>query len=211
MVDRLRLERSARKVVHATRRVRDTVLGPDETHWKRLVKQGRVVVGQGTYGIPTVQTYLYGTERLVAGSYCSLNGTFVLGGKHAVDRVTTYPLRINLRLPGAGEDGYPTPTGDTVVGSDVWTCFGALISSGVTIGDGAIVAGGAVVVRDVPPFAIVGGNPAQVIRYRFTEEQREALLEIKWWDWSEDEVRAAAPYLSAPDIDAFIDYARLRQ
>jgi hypothetical protein len=121
--------------------------------------------------------------------------------------VTTYPVRINMGLDG-NHDDWPVPTGDTIVGSDVWTCEHSLILPGVTIGDGAVVAGGAVVTKDVPPYAIVGGNPAEVIRYRFDERQREALLKIRWWDWPDDKVRDAAPYLESEDIDAFIAYAR---
>jgi hypothetical protein len=66
------------------------------------------------------------------------------------------------------------------------------------------------VTKDVPPFSIVGGIPAQVIGHRHTEEQREALLEIRWWDWPEDEVRAAVPYLASTDVEAFIEFARLK-
>jgi hypothetical protein len=105
-------------------------------------------------------------------------------------------------------DDYPVPMGDTVVGNDVWTTENCLIMSGVKIGDGAIVAAGSVVTRDVPPYAIVGGNPAKLIRFRFTEEQIAALLEIRWWDWPEDRVRAAVPYFESEDVDAFIAYAR---
>jgi hypothetical protein len=81
----------------------------------------------------------------------------------------------------------------------------------VHIGDGAVIAAGAVVTKDVPPYAIVAGNPAKVIRYRHTEEQRAALLEIKWWDWTDEEVREAVPLLAGSDIDAFIEYARARK
>ena len=124
------------------------------------------------------------------------------------DRVTTFPLRMRLKLPGAGEDGIPVPTGDTVIGSDVWLTMRTFVRSGVTIGDGAIVASGAVVINDVPPYAIVGGNPAKVIRYRFTPEQIEALLEIRWWDWPDSLVVEATPLLSGTDVDAFIAWAR---
>ncbi len=205
-----RIKSEVRTALNAFRRLRDGYRGRDVSVYRRLQRQGRVLVGEGTYGVPEIWTYMHGTEKLHIGNYSSLGSTFLLGGKHAVDRVTTYPHRILWQLPGAGEDGFPTPTGDTYVGSDVWACPGALIMSGVTIGDGAIVGGGAVVTRDVPPFAIVGGNPAKVIRHRFDERQIAALLDIRWWDWPEPEIREALPLIAGDDVDAFIRYARER-
>jgi acetyltransferase-like isoleucine patch superfamily enzyme len=199
----------ARRFVHFARRVRDSYVGQEAATWRRLLKQGRVVIGDHTYGIPDMWVY-QGDERLVAGKYCSLRGTFLLGGQHAVDQITTYPIRINWRLPGAWEDGFPTPQGDTIVGSDVWVGRGSLVMSGVTLGDGCIVAGGAVVTKDVPPYAIVGGNPAKVIRYRFSEEHIEELLQIRWWDWSDAEVLEALPYMGN-DIEAFLAHARSKR
>lgn len=200
-----------RRIYYAYRRVHSMIVGPDIYTWKRLLKSGRVTQGPQSYGIPTVLTYMLGTERLIVGNYSSLGGTYLLGGKHSTVNVTTYPHRINFGMEGYGTDGYPTFSGDTHVGSDVWTCAGSFMMSGVTIGDGAIVAAGSVVVKDVPPYAIVGGNPAQIIGHRFTPEQREALLEIRWWDWPVDDVREAVPMLAQPDIDAFIDYARQKK
>ena len=121
-------------------------------------RQGRVVVGRGTYGLPAIHTFVHDESRLLIGNYSSIGGTYLLGGQHAIDHVTTYPLRINMKLEGAGHDGNPMPRGDTVIGSDVWTGYGCWILSGVTIGDGAVVATGSVVTKDVPPFAIVGGG-----------------------------------------------------
>lgn len=201
----------ARSARNAARRIHETVGGRDEVVWRRLQRQGRVVVGPGTYGIPTVHTFELDDTRLLVGNYSSLGSIILLGGEHAADRVTTYPHRILMGLEGAGEDGFPTRTGNTVIGSDVWACYQSMLLSGVRIGDGAIVAGGAVVTRDVPPYAIVGGNPARVIRYRFDDEQIAALLDIRWWDWPEDEVRAAVPLLAGADVDAFIAYARARR
>lgn len=204
--------RQLRFLVHIARNARASVanalLGENEAEVRRLMRAGRVIYGPFTYGFPRVWSDVFGRERLLAGRYSSLGGTYILGGNHGPDRVTTYPHRINWGMDGAGRDGLPVPTGDTVVGSDVWTCEECLILPGVRIGDGAIVAAGAVVTKDVPPYAVVGGNPAQLIRYRFTEEQIAALLEIRWWDWPDEKVRAAVPWLASEDMDAFIAYAR---
>jgi acetyltransferase-like isoleucine patch superfamily enzyme len=190
------------------RRLREAFWGRDNAVMRQLVKSGRVVLGAGTYGVPSIYVFPHDESRLIVGSYSSLGGTYLLGGQHATTHVTTYPLRINWKLDGAGQDGMPAVRGDIIVGSDVWTGYGSWILSGVTIGHGAVVATNAVVTKDVPPYAIVGGNPAKVIKYRHTEEQRAALLEIAWWDWPEEKVRAAVPWLAADDIDAFIAYAR---
>jgi acetyltransferase-like isoleucine patch superfamily enzyme len=195
---------------HALRRAHDAVLEPNYAEQRRLMKAGRMTVGRHSYGIPVIKTYTHDTTKLTIGAYSAVSETSIvmLGGEHAVDRVTTFPLRITLKLPGAGEDGIPVKTGDTVIGNDVWVTQRTFVRSGVTIGDGAIVAAGAVVIKDVPPFAIVGGNPAKVLRYRFTPEQIEALLEIRWWDWPDELVVEATPLLCGTDIDAFIAWAR---
>jgi acetyltransferase-like isoleucine patch superfamily enzyme len=190
-------------------RLRNAWWGSDLATLRRLERQGRVVRGVHSYGHPTIWTFPYEEQtRLIIGNYSAVGGTHLLGGQHAIKHVASFPFRINWKLPGAGEDGNPAVRGDIVIGSDVWVTFGSYVLSGVTIGDGAVVATGAVVTKDVPPYAIVGGNPAKVIKYRHTEEQIAALLEIKWWDWPEEEVIDAVPYLASEDIDAFIAYAR---
>jgi acetyltransferase-like isoleucine patch superfamily enzyme len=191
-------------------RIRNLWWGRDEAVLRRLQKQGRVVYGRGSYGIPTIHDFPHSSTRLIVGNYCSIGGHYLLGGQHNPKQVTSYPLRINYGLPGAGEDGVPVPVDDINVGSDVWTTYATWMQPGVTIGDGAVVATNAVVTKDVPPYAIVGGIPAKVIGYRHTEEQRAALLEIRWWDWPEEEVIEAVPYLASEDIDAFIEWARGR-
>lgn len=91
--------------------------------------------------------------------------------------------------------------GDIVIGNDVWIGFEAVIMAGVTIGDGAIIASRAVVTKDVPPYSIVGGTPAKLIRKRFTDEQIDKLLRLKWWDWDEEKVRQ--------NIDKIMDVNKL--
>jgi acetyltransferase-like isoleucine patch superfamily enzyme len=177
---------------------------------QELVSAGRVTIGPHTYGSPIVKHFGYDETRLFVGSYSSLSETAIvmLGGDHGADRVTTYPHRINWNMEGAGHDGCPVPSGDTYIGSDVWLCQRTWVRSGVRIGDGAVIGAGAIVTKDVPPFAIVGGNPAKVIRYRHTPEQIDALVQIKWWDWPDADVRDAVPLLSGTDADAFIAWAR---
>jgi acetyltransferase-like isoleucine patch superfamily enzyme len=177
---------------------------------RRAQKAGRVHLGRGTYGVPGLHTTMLDTTKLRIGNYSSLGLTAFLGGGHPPDRVTTYPLAINFGLDSMGLDGFPAPSRDTVIGSDVYCGLQSIVLSGCTIGDGAIIGIGAVVTKDVPAYAIVGGNPARLIRYRFSAEQIAALLEIRWWDWPEDEIKLAAPYLTSRDVNAFLDYANRR-
>jgi acetyltransferase-like isoleucine patch superfamily enzyme len=198
---------------HALRRVKrgavmDAMVGADVAELRRLKKAGRVIMGNHAYGEPRVFTFPYDDTKLYIGPYSGVGANLLLGGQHGVRTVTTYAHRIYWGMEGAGEDGIPVRRGDLVIGADCWVTFGAWVLSGITIGDGAVVATGAVVTKDVPPYAIVGGNPAQIIGWRHTEEQREALLQIRWWDWPDDRVRAAVPLLAGEDIDAFIEYAR---
>ncbi|HWF14974.1 MAG TPA: CatB-related O-acetyltransferase [Acidimicrobiales bacterium] len=176
----------------------------------RAKREGRVQVGRGTYGVPAFHMYNLDDTKLRIGNYSSVGTLCYLGGGHPPDRVTTYPLAVNLRLDSAGEDGFPAPSRDTIIGSDVYATHQTVALSGVTIGDGAIVGIAAVVTKDVPAYAIVGGNPAKLIRYRFSADQIEALLEIRWWDWPDEEIVLAAPQLTSRDVDAFIDYAEKR-
>lgn len=97
-----------------------------------------------------------------------------------------------------------TGRGDIEIGNDVWIGRGAMIFSGVRIGDGAIVGARSVVTKDVAPYTIVAGMPARPIRQRFDDQTVARLLEIKWWNWSDEEVRHVAPLLQLDDIARFI-------
>lgn len=146
---------------------------------------------------------------LTIGAFCSFaQGTEVLlGGEHRADFVTTYrfgaypPFDERYRRVA----GDAVARGDVTIGNDVWIGHGCLILSGVTIGDGAVVGAGSVVRQDVPPYATVLGNPARVAGFRFTPEQIEALLRIRWWDWSDDRIVASLDLMMSDDIQAFID------
>jgi lipopolysaccharide transport system ATP-binding protein len=103
------------------------------------------------------------------------------------------------------EMGHPSCKGDIIVGNDVWIGAQSTIMSGIKIGDGAIVAAGALVTKDVEPFSVVGGNPAKHLKYRFDEQQIKDLLDIAWWDWEESKIKKEAMILWSQDINYFIE------
>jgi acetyltransferase-like isoleucine patch superfamily enzyme len=150
----------------------------------------RIQVGRFTYGKP--EFFLWNdSEKIEIGSFCSIANEVAIfgGGEHRSDWVSTYPLRMVFGLPGAGSDGQPASRGTTKIGSDVWIGFRSTILSGVTIGDGAVVAAGSIVTKDVPPYAVVAGTPAKVVKMRFPPEQVEQLLKIRWWNWPIEKVK----------------------
>lgn len=151
--------------------------------------------------------YPVNKERLVFGKYCSIacGARFMFtSGNHAASSLATYPFPIffeewdlEMKDITAAWDN----KGDIVIGNDVWIGFEAVIMQGVRIGDGAVIGSRAVVTRDVPPYAIVGGVPAKMIKKRFPEETVTKLLALKWWNWPPEKVRAALPALMAGDIN----------
>lgn len=166
------------------------------------------VMGRGSYGTPQVLTWGEGADAFI-GKFCSIAAgvTIMVGGEHRPDWVTTYPF--SYVWPVAADiPGHPKTKGDVVIGNDVWVGREAFILSGVTIGHGAVVGARAVVAKDVPPYAIVVGNPARVIRYRFDPEIIQKLLEISWWDWSDEELAQAMPYMLSNEIEKFIAYCQ---
>ena len=134
-------------------------------------------------------------DRLKIGKFCSIacGARFLFNSaNHTMNSLSTYPFPIFFEEWGLDVKDITSAwdnKGDIVIGNDVWIGYEAVIMAGVTIGDGAIIGSRAVVTRDVPPYAIVGGVPAKLIRYRFTEKTIERLLAIKWWDWPAERVR----------------------
>jgi acetyltransferase-like isoleucine patch superfamily enzyme len=168
-----------------------------------------LTMGHRTYadGGPEVVRYQGDNEPVTIGAYCSIAAgvTFLPGGNHHTDWVSSFPFRAQLNLSCAFTDGNPYSKGPIVVGNDVWIGRCATILSGVTVGDGAVVGACAVVASDVRPYAVVVGNPAREVRRRFTDEQIDRLLAMRWWDRSEQEIEQWVPRLSSPDVDAFLD------
>lgn len=167
--------------------------------------------GKYTYGHPEIFYYQQGTQ-LFMGNFCSIAGNvkIYLGGNHNLDRVTTFPFghRNTDIFNNCNAKGHPATKGDVIIGNDVWVASYTTIMSGVTIGDGAVIANNSHVVKNVEPYSLVGGNPAKFIKYRFTEEQIKKLLEIKWWDWTDEKINVFAPLLCDSDIDKFINLAQ---
>ena len=169
-------------------------------------------IGKYTYGTHNLNIhYSNSSAKLTIGNFCSIAGNInvYLGGNHRTDWVTTYPFgHINNHIfNNFNGEGHPATKGDVIIGNDVWIGQNVTIMSGVTIGDGAVIANNSHVVKNVEPYSIVGGNPAKFIKYRFTSEQIQKLLEIKWWNWDDEKINKFTPLLCNKNIDDFIKIA----
>ena len=149
--------------------------------------------------------YEFMGDKLIIGKFCAIarGVEFVMNGaNHMLDSFSTYPFEIidefkGLARPFASR-GF---RGDTVIGNDVWIGQNATILPGVHIGDGAIIGANAVVSKDVPPYAVVVGNPAVIKKYRFDEETIKTLLKLKWWDKPINEIKEIIPIISSNELD----------
>ncbi|RFZ82160.1 antibiotic acetyltransferase [Mucilaginibacter terrenus] len=149
-------------------------------------------------------------DKLIIGKFCAIASDvkFVMNGaNHETSPISTFPFAIfrnGWEKISEGvdiADKYPIK-GDTTIGNDVWIGYNATIMPGVKIGNGAIIASKAVVTKDVPAYAIVGGNPAQVVRKRFDDEHIARLEKIAWWNWSAEKITANLLLINSGDIDA---------
>lgn len=143
------------------------------------------------------------------GSFCSLGANIRIGGaSHSIDWVSTSPV-FNMNkdhLKKKFSKHAFLNSGANIIGNDVWIADNVLIKAGVVVGDGAVIAMGSVVTKNIPPFEIWAGNPAKLIRKRFSDDVISELLEIKWWEWSDIKIAENAYLFN--DIDAFIHKGR---
>lgn len=168
--------------------------------------QKKVEIGDFTYGSPFVATS-GNAAKVKIGKFCSFakNVMLLLEEDHRTDWVSTYPF--NTMMPEISYiEGHPHAKGDIVIGNDVWVATEARILSGVTIGDGAVIAANAVVAKSVPPYSVVVGNPGRVVKQRFDDITVERLLEMKWWDWEYEDIYHVIPLLQSNQMDALYKY-----
>lgn len=140
-------------------------------------------------------------DKLSIGKYCSIatGVQFMMCGTqgHNYNWISTHPL---IDFDNTGFPGHQWK-GDTVIGNDVWLGAESLIMPGIKIADGAVIASRAVVTKDIGPYEIWGGNPAKLIKKRFSSDDIEKLLQIKWWNWNRETIKRNLKYLRSADID----------
>jgi chloramphenicol O-acetyltransferase type B len=164
-------------------------------------------IGAYTYGIPKVSIHNNG---VIIGKFCSIaDDVIIVSDNHSHKKVANYPLDWWVGKFGKDTVGQKEicveqrKISPVIIGNDVWIGAGAIILPEVKIGDGAIVGAGAVVTRDIPPYGVAVGVPARLLKYQFTHEQIQRLLEIAWWNWDIEKI-AANVSIFYGDIDAFI-------
>ncbi|OGG19745.1 hypothetical protein A2721_01040 [Candidatus Gottesmanbacteria bacterium RIFCSPHIGHO2_01_FULL_47_48] len=164
-------------------------------------------IGEFTYGNPRIIDWSDG-GTLKIGKFCSIAGgtTILLGGHHRYEWITTYPFPSRKDLwPEAKQiNNQSWSKGDVIIGNDVLLGHESLIMSGVKIGDGAVIGTRSLVTHDVPPYAIVAGQPAKLIRYRFKKSVISKLLKVKWWNWPIEKIRENIPLLCSNNVEAII-------
>lgn len=182
---------------------------------KHFITRPNIVVGDYTYyddprGPARFESnvlyhFEFTGDRLIIGRFCSIAADvrFVMnGGNHPTTWLTTYPFPVfGHGWEAAMPEAWPSK-GDTVVGNDVWLGYAALVMPGVTIGNGAIIATAAVVTRDVPAYAIVGGNPATILRHRFDPDTIARLEALRWWDWDAAKITRNVKAICGTDVTA---------
>lgn len=186
---------------------------------KNIITRPNIIVGDYTYYDDDEDPYNFEKnvlyhfdflgDKLVIGKFCAIASgvKFIMNGaNHEVKPISTYPFAIfGNGWEVVNEDiehqqKYPFK-GDTIISNDVWIGYGVTIMPGVKIGNGAIIATGSVVTKNVPDYAIVGGNPAQIIRMRFDDAVIKRLLNIAWWNWDVAKITKHIKVINSGDVD----------
>lgn len=182
---------------------------------KNIIKNPNIIVGDFTYYDDLENPHNFEKnvlyhfdfigDQLIIGKFCAIASDvrFIMNGaNHPLNYFTTYPFAIFGEAWEKTMSVEGTSKGDTIIGNDVWIGYHTLIMPGIKIGDGAIIASNSVVTKNVEPYTIVGGNPAQQIRKRFHDDVINLLLELKWWDWSIEKITENIPLLCSNDLNA---------
>jgi virginiamycin A acetyltransferase len=168
---------------------------------KNIIKNPNIIVGDYTYYDDPVDIHNFEKnvlyhfdfidDKLIIGKFCQIatQVKFIMnGGNHHLGGFSSFPFVI-FQSYWPEVPFNPNRKKDTLIGNDVWIGYDATIMPGVTIGDGAIIGTGSLITKDVQPYEIVGGNPAQVIRKRFDDETIDFLLQLQWWNWPIEQIR----------------------
>ncbi len=182
---------------------------------KNIIKNPNIIVGDYTYYHDFEDVHNFENnvkyhfdftgDKLIIGKFCMIASDvkFIMNGaNHITEAISSFPFDIfgGEWKKAMDETDYPIK-GDTVVGNDVWIGYNATIMPGIKIGDGAIIATNATVVKDVPPYSIIGGNPAKIIKKRFSDDEIEKLCNVKWWDWDVETITQNIHWLTRLKID----------
>jgi acetyltransferase-like isoleucine patch superfamily enzyme len=178
---------------------------------KNEISQNLAVIGKWSYGNPKIYRWNW-KNKIYIGNFCSLGPEIkiIIGGNHRTDWVSTSQLpadTFNFEdtfLNAQKIKNYNYSKGDLHIENDVWIGGFSIIFSGVRLGNGSVVAAGSVVTKDVEPYTIVGGNPAKLIKKRFTSKQINFLNSSKWWDLDDKKIDLLSKYLLAEKVDLFI-------
>jgi virginiamycin A acetyltransferase len=190
----------------------------DSVYLQNVITNPRIIVGDYTihhdFKDPTdfeTENVLYlkpeNHDKLFIGKYCSIacGARFIMNGaNHKMGSFTTFPfpvVAVDWELDLGREQAWDQ-AGDTVIGNDVWIGYESIIMPGIHVGDGAVLAARSLVTKDVPPYTIVGGSPARVIKKRFSDDIIEILLKLKWWDWDALKVKKNVMALMSGDVAA---------
>ena len=175
---------------------------------KKEINSNLAEIGKWSYGSPRIFRWDW-KSKLIIGNFCSLGPEidFYIGGNHRYDWITTSPLpasqfESSFKKAQAIKD-FNQSNGDIKIGHDVWIGGKTIILSGVKIGTGAVIAAGSVVVNDVEPYSISGGNPNKLIRKRFDDNTIQKLLESNWWNLSDEQIDDLSVYLLSNNFEVF--------